>query len=130
MTKSDLIDSLCELQKLPKGRAEALVNCVFEAMEEALRRGERIEIRGFGSFEMRDYKSYSGRNPRTGSAVNVKPKRLPFFKVGKELRDRVDEGRLKYPIAADSGRDDDDDDDDRSVRMVGTEAYNNNPSGG
>ncbi|MDZ4694228.1 MAG: HU family DNA-binding protein [Deltaproteobacteria bacterium] len=128
MTKSDLIDSLCELQKLPKGRAEALVNCVFQAMEEALKRNERIEIRGFGSFEMRDYKSYSGRNPRTGSAVDVKPKRLPFFKVGKELRDRIDEGRLNYPIEAHEG--DDDDDDDRSGRMVASEAYNSDPSGG
>ena len=89
MTKSELIERLGDLQKLAKGRAELLVNCVFEAMEEALRRGERIEIRGFGSFEIRTYKAYSGRNPRTGTTVSVKPKRLPFFKVGKELKERV-----------------------------------------
>jgi integration host factor subunit beta len=93
MTKSDLIDQLSESQKLPKGRAELLVNVIFEAMEAALRRGDRIEIRGFGSFEIRTYRAYEGRNPRTGVAVNVKPKRLPFFKVGKELKERVDAGR-------------------------------------
>ena len=89
MTKSDLIDQLCESQKLPKGRAELLVNIVFDSMEAALKRGERIEIRGFGSFEIRNYRPYEGRNPRTGVTVKVKPKRLPFFKVGKELKERV-----------------------------------------
>jgi integration host factor subunit beta len=93
MTKSDLIDMLCETQKLPKGRAELLVNVIFDSMEAALRRGERIEIRGFGSFEIRNYRAYEGRNPRTGVAVSVKPKRLPFFKVGKELKERVDAAR-------------------------------------
>jgi integration host factor subunit beta len=89
MTKSDLIDLLCEAQKMPKGRAELLINAIFDCMEASLRRGERIEIRGFGSFEIRNYRAYEGRNPRTGTAVNVKPKRLPFFKVGKELKERV-----------------------------------------
>src|SRR3954449_1278395 len=89
MTKSDLIEHLCQGQKLPKGRAELLVNTIFDCLEQSLRRGERIEIRGFGSFEIRHYRSYQGRNPRTGSTVAVKPKRLPFFKVGKELKERV-----------------------------------------
>ena len=89
MTKSDLIDLLCEAEKMPKGRAELLINAIFDCMEASLRRGERIEIRGFGSFEIRNYRAYEGRNPRTGSAVSVKPKRLPFFKVGKELKERV-----------------------------------------
>jgi integration host factor subunit beta len=89
MTKSDLIDVLCDTQKMPKGRAELLVNVIFDSMEASLRRGERIEIRGFGSFEIREYRAYEGRNPRTGAAVGVKPKRLPFFKVGKELKERV-----------------------------------------
>jgi integration host factor subunit beta len=92
MTKSDLIDALCEAQKMPKGRAELLVNVIFDTMEASLRRGERIEIRGFGSFEIREYRAYEGRNPRTGSSVAVKPKRLPFFKVGKELKERVNDG--------------------------------------
>src|SRR3982751_4674742 len=91
MTKSDLIDVLCETQKLPKGRAELLVHVIFDALETALKRGERIEIRGFGSFELRNYRGYDGRNPRTGSAVSVRPKRLPFFKVGKELKERVND---------------------------------------
>ena len=99
MTKSDLIDVLCETQKIPKGRAELLVQVIFESMEDALKRGERIEIRGFGSFELRSYKPYEGRNPRTGVRVSVQPKRLPFFKVGKELKERVNEGRLTAPRA-------------------------------
>ena len=92
MTKSDLVEHLSTKLNLPKGRAEALVDCVFDTMERALRNGERIEIRGFGSFEIREYKAYEGRNPRTGATVEVKPKRLPFFKVGKELRERVNAG--------------------------------------
>ena len=100
MTKSDLIDVLCETQKIPKGRAELLVQVVFDSMEAALKRGERIEIRGFGSFEIREYRAYEGRNPRTGTAVAVKPKRLPFFKVGKELKERINESRPKGPAKA------------------------------
>jgi len=93
MTKSDLIERLCQDQKLPKGKAELLVNTIFECLEESLRRGERIEIRGFGSFEIRAYKSYQGRNPKTGVPVSVKEKRLPFFKVGKELKERINQSR-------------------------------------
>ncbi|RMH40808.1 MAG: integration host factor subunit beta [Deltaproteobacteria bacterium] len=89
VTKSDLIEQLSDRLKLPKGKAEFVVNTIFDAMEGALRRGERIEIRGFGSFEVREYRAYEGRNPRTGEPVHVKPKRLPFFKVGKELKERV-----------------------------------------
>jgi integration host factor subunit beta len=100
MTKSDLIDVLCEAQRMPKGRAELLVNVIFDSMEASLRKGERIEIRGFGSFEIREYRAYEGRNPRTGSAVAVKPKRLPFFKVGKELKERVNAGARRGAKAA------------------------------
>ncbi len=89
MTKSDLVERVAELRNLPKGRAEAVVNMVFEALKQALRREERIEVRGLGSFEIRRYGAYKGRNPRTGDAVAVKPKRLPFFKVGKELKDLI-----------------------------------------
>src|SRR5262245_51598339 len=106
MTKSDLIDLLCEAEKMPKGRAELLINAIFDCMEASLRRGERIEIRGFGSFEIRNYRAYEGRNPRTGSAVSVKPKRLPFFKVGKELKERVNaaaEPERRPPVSADGG---------------------------
>jgi integration host factor subunit beta len=93
MTKADLIDAVADKLKLPRGRAELLVGQIFESMVEALRRGEGIEIRGFGSFSIREYKEYEGRNPRTGETVHVKPKRLAFFKVGKELRERVNNGR-------------------------------------
>ena len=109
MTKSDLIDLLCEAEKMPKGRAELLINAIFDCMEASLRRGERIEIRGFGSFEIRNYRAYEGRNPRTGSAVSVKPKRLPFFKVGKELREIVNS--VTGVISEDDGEDDDEESD-------------------
>src|SRR5262250_1381261 len=106
MTKSELIDAIAGRGELTKARAELVVNCVFDSMTEALQRGEGIEIRGFGSFTVRPYKAYSGRNPRTGEPVPVPPKRLPFFKVGKELRELVNNSR-HIPL-----KDDDDDDDD------------------
>jgi integration host factor subunit beta len=93
MTKADLIDVVAERTKLPRGRAELLVGQMFDCMVDALQKGEGIEIRGFGSFSIRTYREYQGRNPRTGEAVHVKPKRLAFFKVGKELRDRVNAAR-------------------------------------
>lgn len=89
MTKADLIAVIAEKLKFPWARAELLVDQIFQSMVEALKRGEGIEIRGFGSFTIRQYKAYEGRNPRTGETVYVKPKRMAFFKVGKELRERV-----------------------------------------
>jgi integration host factor subunit beta len=89
MTKSELIERISEELKLPAGKAEQIVNCVFDSMAQALQQGEGIEIRGFGSFTVREYKAYEGRNPRTGETVSVGAKRLPFFKVGKDLRERV-----------------------------------------
>ena len=89
VTKSELIEVVAQETGLTKGRAELVVNTIFDSMVEALQRSEGIEIRGFGSFTVRQYKSYEGRNPRTGDAVHVAPKRLPFFKVGKDLRERV-----------------------------------------
>ena len=112
MTKADLIDLVAERAKLPRGRAELLVGQMFDCMVEALRRGEGIEIRGFGSFSIRAYREYQGRNPRTGEAVHVKPKRLAFFKVGKELRERVNNGRGGDMDPSSSGNPDDDEDDD------------------
>jgi integration host factor subunit beta len=104
MTKSELIDAIAGRGELTKARAELVVNTVFDAMIEALERGEGIEIRGFGSFTMRPYKPYSGRNPRTGQAVSVPAKRLPFFKVGKELKELVNQSRS---FAISGGKDDD-----------------------
>ena len=108
MTKSDLIERLCLGQKLPKGKAELLVDTIFDCLEQALRRGERIEIRGFGSFEIRSYKAYQGRNPKTGVPVPVREKRLPFFKVGKELKERVNPGGEGNGRAGEDQGDDDD----------------------
>src|SRR5579859_6994824 len=99
MTKSDLIEVVANKLHLPKGKAELIVNCIFDSMEDSLKKGERIEIRGFGSFEIRHYKAYEGRNPRTGDPVGVQPKRLPFFKVGKELKERVNASFLKQKAA-------------------------------
>ena len=92
VTKSELVEKLSDSLAVPRARAEQVVNVMFDAMVATLERGEGIEIRGFGSFEVRSYKAYEGRNPRTGEPVHVKPKRLPFFKVGKELRERVNAG--------------------------------------
>ncbi len=89
MTKSELIEEIAQRTGLTKSRAEMVVGTVFDSMVDAMARGEGIEIRGFGSFTVRQYKAYEGRNPRTGAAVHVAPKKLPFFKVGKELRERV-----------------------------------------
>ena len=93
MTKADLIAVIANKLKFPWARAELLVEEIFSPMSEALMRGENIEIRGFGRFTVRQYRAYDGRNPRTGAIVPVKPKRLAFFKVGKELRERVNDGR-------------------------------------
>jgi integration host factor subunit beta len=95
MTKADLIAVVADKLKFPWARAELLVDQIFASMAEALQQGDGIEIRGFGSFTVRSYKAYEGRNPRTGDMVYVKPKRLAFFKVGKELRERVNKGRAK-----------------------------------
>ena len=90
MTKSDLIEKLAEQGKLSKKQAEMIVALVFDSMTAAMKSGERIEIRGFGSFKVKNYKPYVGRNPKTGEKVEVKSKKLPFFKVGKEMKEMVD----------------------------------------
>lgn len=90
MNKSDLIEVLTKKFPSMAGRdVEVIVNTIFDGMTDALRRGDRIEIRGFGSFEVRSRKPRIGRNPKTGASVNVSQRSVPFFKVGKELRERV-----------------------------------------
>ena len=89
MTKADLINVISEKAGITRVKAETVVNTIFDSMIEALMRNDRIEIRGFGSFVNRDYDSYQGRNPRTGEIINVQQKKLPFFKVGKELKEEV-----------------------------------------
>ena len=90
MNKSQLIEALAKEEDLALKKAEEIVNTVFREMEKALVKGERVEIRGLGSFKVKHYDGYEGRNPKTGEIIKVKPKKLPFFKVGKELKERVD----------------------------------------
>jgi len=91
MKKSDVILALSEKEGIREQEAFEIVNLVFSGFTEALRKGRRIEIRGFGSFTVRDYPSYLGKNPKTGKRVEVDPKKLPYFKVGKELKERVNQ---------------------------------------
>ncbi len=93
MNKSELIEALAQDINVPHREAAAITNTVIETMTEALAKGESIEIRGFGSFVIKKYDSYEGRNPKTGKKIKVQPKRLPFFKVGKELREKVNNGK-------------------------------------
>ena len=90
MNKSDLIELISEKARITKKQAESVVSIVFDSMTTALSQGDRIEIRGFGSFVSREYEAYTGRNPRTGQSIHVPPKKLPFFKPGKELKKKVD----------------------------------------
>ncbi len=89
MNKSDLVKSLAMEMDLPMRKAEEIVDMVFKTMTDALVGGDRIEIRGFGSFVVKDYKGYTGRNPKTGQKIMVDGKNLPFFKTGKELKEKV-----------------------------------------
>ncbi|PLX72667.1 MAG: integration host factor subunit beta [Desulfuromonas sp.] len=90
MNKSELVEALASEKNITYKKSEEIVNIIFDSMSETLTHGGRIEIRGFGSFIVKDYKAYMGRNPKTGEVINVNPKKLPFFKVGKELRELVD----------------------------------------
>jgi integration host factor subunit beta len=90
MNKVDLIQALKNSNNLSRLEAEKIVTLFFDQMTEALAQGERVEIRGLCSFYVKKYKGYTCRNPKTGEKVKIKPKKLPFFKVGKELKERVD----------------------------------------
>ena len=90
MNRSGVISVLKEESNLSRKEAEKITEVFFNTIEETLIKGERVEIRGFGSFTVNEYKSYTGRNPKTGVQIDVPAKKLPFFKVGKELKDRVD----------------------------------------
>jgi len=89
MNKSELIEALAQEINIPLRESDSITNMVLESMAQTLADGDSIEIRGFGSFVVREYGSYQGRNPKTGEKIKVTPKKLPFFKVGKELRERV-----------------------------------------
>src|SRR5210317_1424735 len=89
MNKSELIDALSQEINVPLREADSITNTILDSMVGALAAGDSIEIRGFGSFVVKKYGSYQGRNPKTGQKIMVPPKKLPFFKVGKELREIV-----------------------------------------
>jgi len=90
LNKLELIQKLKEKCNLTKQEAEEIVNIFFSELTDALTKGDRVEIRGFCSFFVKEYEGYLGRNPKTGNTVKVAPKKLPFFKCGKELKERVD----------------------------------------
>lgn len=90
MNKLELIAALKNEANISKAEASKVVQIFFDDMAEAMARGDRVEIRGLCSFYVKEYKSYTGRNPKTGEKVAIKPKKLPFFKSGKELKERVD----------------------------------------
>ncbi|PIE56151.1 MAG: integration host factor subunit beta [Desulfobulbus propionicus] len=95
MNKSELIEALAERLNIPIREASSITNTIIDTMSDALARGDSIEIRGFGSFVVKQYDSYVGRNPKTGEKIKVAPKKLPFFKVGKDLREQVNKGLKK-----------------------------------
>lgn len=89
MNKSELIEALAQELDMSPGQSTSILNTLLETMMVTLERGDDIEIRGFGSFTVKTYEPYTGRNPKSGKQIEVKPKKLPFFKVGKELKERV-----------------------------------------
>lgn len=95
MNKSELIEALALETNMPIREASSIANTILEAMTDALAAGDSIEIRGFGSFVVKEYGTYYGRNPKTGERIKVPPKKLPFFKVGKELKERVNRAAHK-----------------------------------
>ena len=95
MVKSELIEKISERSGITLFKAEELVDLFFNSMSQTLCEGGRVEIRGFGAFSVKDYKSYTGRNPKTGEEVHVPPKSLPVWRTGTELKQRVDSGFSK-----------------------------------
>jgi integration host factor subunit beta len=90
MNKAELVEALRKETGLTRVKAEEVVELFFDQMSDALARGDRVEIRGLCSFHVKKYRAYTGRNPKTGEAIEVKPKKLPFFKCGKALKEMVD----------------------------------------
>jgi integration host factor subunit beta len=104
MTKSELVEKLCsKLRSLARTEVEVIVDTLFDRMTNSLGLGHRIELRGFGTFEVRTRRARSGRNPKTGATVYVRNRRVPFFKVGKQLRDRLNGDAAKVPSGKPAG---------------------------
>ena len=91
MNKSELIKTLADECTLPAEESTMVVNVFFDSLKEALMENNRVEIRGIGSFKLKSYEGYTGRNPKTGKSVTVEPKKLPFFRAGKELKEYINE---------------------------------------
>lgn len=89
LTKADLIEEVLRITELPRKESESIVETIFDSIIESLQKGDKIEIRGFGSFRTRQRRGRVGRNPKTGAKVEVPPKKIPFFKPSKELKDFV-----------------------------------------
>src|ERR1700722_11171478 len=102
LTKADLIEEGLRVTELPRKESETIVETIFECIIEALQKGDKIEIRGFGSFRTRQRRGRVGRNPKTGAKVEVPPKKIPFFKPSKELKDFVNHPRASGALSAPS----------------------------
>jgi integration host factor subunit beta len=100
MTKAELVDEVARVVQLTKKQAETIVNIVFDSIVESLRAGQKIELRGFGSFRLRSRKSRTGRNPKTGEKVEVPSKKIPYFKPGKELKELINKALAEVSTPA------------------------------
>lgn len=100
MTKAELVDEVARVVQLTKKQAEMIVNIVFDSIVDSLRAGQKIELRGFGSFRLRSRKSRTGRNPKTGEKVEVPSKKIPYFKPGKELKELINKALAESGEAA------------------------------
>jgi integration host factor subunit beta len=96
MTKAELVDEVARVVQLTKKQAETIVNIVFDSIVDSLRAGQKIELRGFGSFRLRSRKSRTGRNPKTGEKVDVPSKKIPYFKPGKELKELINRAGVSH----------------------------------
>jgi integration host factor subunit beta len=103
MTKAELVDEVAHAVQLTKKQAETIVNIVFDSIVESLRAGQKIELRGFGSFRLRSRKSRTGRNPKTGEKVDVPSKKIPYFKPGKELKELINQAQGGGSDSSESG---------------------------
>jgi integration host factor subunit beta len=99
MTKAELVDEVARVVQLTKKQAETIVNIVFDSIVDSLRAGQKIELRGFGSFRLRSRKSRTGRNPKTGEKVEVPSKKIPYFKPGKELKELINKALAEHAAA-------------------------------
>ena len=124
MTKSEFISAIADAADLSRADAGRAYDAFIGTLTDALKAGDTVNLSGFGSFSVRPYKPYAGRNPRTGNPVPVSAKRLPFFKVGKELKELVDQSRLNGNPLVDG---DGDDDSDPSVLPPGVEPIDDAP---